>query len=90
MSEMVERVGEALRKECLAIFGSTWSNDNAWRLAKAAIEAMRQPTPEMSAAGTRIGDDFYSGVADYEAEGIWEDMIDAALSDLTKDRKSKT
>lgn len=36
----VETVGEALRDECLAIFGSNWSYDNAWRLARAAIRAM--------------------------------------------------
>lgn len=47
MSDMVERIGEALRKECLAIFGATWSNDVAWRLAQAAIEAMPEhPAPD--------------------------------------------
>lgn len=40
--ELTERVGEALRKECLAIFGSTWSYDNAWRLADVAIEAAQE------------------------------------------------
>lgn len=33
----VEIVGEALRQECLKIFGTTWNNDVAWRLARVAI-----------------------------------------------------
>lgn len=39
-TNQIERVGEALRRECLAIFGSTWSNDIAWRLASTAIKEM--------------------------------------------------
>jgi hypothetical protein len=34
-----EAVGEALRTECVALFGATWSYENAWRLASAAIAA---------------------------------------------------
>lgn len=39
----IERVGDALRKKCLDIFGATWSYDVAWRLARAAIDAMPEP-----------------------------------------------
>jgi hypothetical protein len=35
-------VGKALRDECQKIFGSTWSFDNSWRLARAAIKAMAE------------------------------------------------
>jgi hypothetical protein len=35
--EAIEAVGEALRKECMNIFGSTWSYDVAWRLAETAL-----------------------------------------------------
>jgi hypothetical protein len=39
----IERaVGNALAAECQAIFGSSWSNDTRWRLARAAITAMRK------------------------------------------------
>jgi hypothetical protein len=34
-----EAVGVALRAECMAIFGATWSYDNAWRFARIAIAA---------------------------------------------------
>jgi hypothetical protein len=39
MSEMVERVGQALREACLEEFGTCWDNDVAWRFAEAAIAA---------------------------------------------------
>ena len=75
MSEMVERVGEALRKECLSIFGSTWNNDNAWRLARAAIEAMREPTQEMV-------DAVDLGIpTEGQIFNTWREMIDAALNE---------
>jgi hypothetical protein len=35
-----DRVATALREECLQIFGATWNNDNARRLARAAISAL--------------------------------------------------
>jgi len=39
--EMVKKVGEALKEQCLKEFGSTWDNDTTWNFAVAAIEAMR-------------------------------------------------
>ena len=35
----IEAAGNALRAECLKIFGATWDNDVAWRLAQAALTA---------------------------------------------------
>lgn len=69
---MVERVGEALRNECLAVFGSTWSNDVAWRFARTAIKAMREPTEAMKGA---------TYMRDWEALEIWQAMVDAALKE---------
>lgn len=42
MTDEITWVRNALREECLSIFGSTWSNDNAERLAKRAILAVDQ------------------------------------------------
>lgn len=36
-----ERIATALRAECLQIFGATWNIENANRLARCAIQAMR-------------------------------------------------
>lgn len=69
---MIERVGEALRKECLEVFGSTWSNDVAWRFARTAIKAMREPTEAMKGA---------TYMRDWEALEIWQAMVDAALKE---------
>jgi hypothetical protein len=73
MNEKVEQVGEALRNECRKVFGSAWSNDVAWRFARVAIEAMREPTEAMIAAALRN-----NHPRDVET---WRTMIDAALGD---------
>lgn len=44
---MVHAVAEALRADCLRTFGATWSYDVSWAFARAAIEAMREPTEAM-------------------------------------------
>jgi hypothetical protein len=49
-----EAVGEALRTECMSIFGTTWSYDNAWRLARAAIEAADKWDAEQAKGRTAI------------------------------------
>lgn len=48
-------------------------------MARAAIEAMREPAPEMRAAGKQVScaDDIYLTVD--EVGGIWTAMVDAAL-----------
>ncbi|TBG78634.1 hypothetical protein ELG76_04260 [Rhizobium leguminosarum] len=74
---MVERVGERLRKECLEVFGSTWSNDVAWRFARAAIESLRKPTEAMV-------NETGGGECNKWARGAWALMIDAALKEQEK------
>lgn len=72
MESMIERVGERLRKECLEVFGSTWSNDVAWRFARAAIEEMRLHTEAMELAGDEHAD---------RGAVVWMAMIDASLKE---------
>ncbi len=86
MSEMVERVARAL----IESGGSTpweemdnpnsdaptWYRDHYFRMARAAIEAMREPPKEMINAALT------SGIGDDEADGhalAWRAMIDEAL-----------
>jgi hypothetical protein len=66
MSEMIDRVERAMMK-------ATRSRDNEPdNIARAIIEAMRVPTPEMLlAAQQQPGQQTY--------ENIWQAMIDAAL-----------
>ncbi|UFS83223.1 hypothetical protein LPB79_13300 [Rhizobium sp. T136] len=79
---MVERVGAELRRECLEVFGATWSNDVAWRFARAAIKAMREPSEAMVEAGNLpVWDD---SVTVGLSEEIWPAMIDAALEEQEK------
>ena len=37
------RVAEALRREAIAIFGSTWNYEHSWQLARAAINELKNP-----------------------------------------------
>lgn len=71
MSEIVERVAESLRASMPGLV-----NPEAWpweTLARAAIEAMREPTQEIINAGS----DYMPG-AGY-SEGAWRAMIDECL-----------
>lgn len=78
---MLEKVAEAL-KEVYA----TYPDESDWKdSARAVIEAMREPTPEMLTAlhpderrkekGERVSD-FLDG---WDAEDVWKAMIDTAL-----------
>jgi hypothetical protein len=71
MSEnMIERVAKAMRAES---GGKPFSWENA---ARAAIEALRQPTEEMIEAGDMVLDsEYFSG----EPVDVWRAMIDATL-----------
>lgn len=66
MSEMIERVAKALFVACQEIKPSAFDH-----MAKAAIEAMREPTEKMIWS-TNIGP---------KAEFIYQSMIDAALKE---------
>jgi hypothetical protein len=94
MSEMIERVARAIFPDCwndewinsLGVY--TWEDfevdrDRARTKARAAIEAMREPTDEMlSAAGTRRPvDDEVMGPDHPWA--LWDSMTDAALNGNT-------
>jgi hypothetical protein len=72
----VERVGEALSAKCMALFGSTWSIDVRRELARAAIEAMREPTEAMvdAARAEMLMDPVRSA-------NVFHVMIDAALNE---------
>ena len=84
MSEMVERVGEALRVKLIEWYaGGIGFEDGGLMLARAAIEAMREPTIKMASQGlkewqfaTETGD-FVTDAHDMEL--IWKAMIQAAL-----------
>lgn len=49
--------------------------------ARAAIEAMREPTEEMLACCQRVDNDEYIGVSEGCARELWNAMIDAAKLD---------
>jgi hypothetical protein len=83
MESMVERVGAELRKECLEVFGATWSNDVAWRFARAAITAMREPTPEME-KGLQAYLDHLTAYDEPSCSTAYHCMIDAALKEQEK------
>jgi hypothetical protein len=87
MSEMVERVARAIAKARHP--GLTWptKSDPEYiqtvhtylRDARAAIEAMREPTEEMIKASNREWD----GRMSHRSSGAWQVMIDAALKETT-------
>lgn len=85
---MVERVARVLA-------GKHWDENPAYRdhyktLARAAIGEMREPTGDMTAAGSRQRP-FNEDDTDYDSfayrentEGTWQAMIDAALKEEPK------
>jgi hypothetical protein len=84
MSEMIERVARAIYEDA---WGIEWPPEPAGeadeyrRGARAAIEAMREPTEAMlSAAGTRRprGDEVMGPDHPW---ALWDAMIDAALKE---------
>ena len=66
MNEMIERVAKVISSHGNG-GGAVWPHD--MRLARAVIEAMREPTEEMNEAGSGF----------VQSEFAWEAMIDAAL-----------
>lgn len=89
MSKMVEKVAEAVREandgEGEAYLYSQFYTvrERSIQLARAAIEAMRVPTPEMLHAAFGVGD----GVdADENNRNRWQAMINAALQEASNER----
>jgi hypothetical protein len=83
MSEMVDRVARALETEAEAIRKQEEQSgpigvDARWpQLARAAIEAMREPTEGM--LGAVYGNHGETDGSDQSARKTWGAMIDAAL-----------
>lgn len=89
MSEMVEKVAAAI---CESLFGpydatalgaGTSPSAQSAKAARAAIEAMREPTESMKEAGDAIilGDVEDKVIGSFTAEKTWVAMIDLALSE---------
>lgn len=86
MSEIVDRVAQSL---CLGMYGHTQysklhadSKEELRISARAAIEAMREPTEAMvRAAGGPCVNLERADNPLYEPQLVWEDMIDEALKD---------
>ena len=85
---MIERVAKAIFAseytgpwDTLDEEGSIESKEIFRRMARAAIEAMREPTPDMGLAGytafDKFGEDAVLGPEELVA--TWQSMIDAAL-----------
>jgi hypothetical protein len=77
-----EAVGVALRTECMAIFGATWSYDNAWRFARIAIAAADKWDAEHNkeAAGPLMLHDMKTGGL-YPAPRSLSPGLDSAIQD---------
>lgn len=84
MSEMIERVGVAIHAALTAadFEASHMRTEQLIAVARAAIQAMREPTREMQAA-VEADDVIQGGLDDCNQHGIpddaWRLMIDAAL-----------
>lgn len=85
MSEMIERVARALASHHWYMSGNDPEKEGAvidrrWRnfepQARAAIEAMCEPTEAMLASGSRS---IFHSDKDWESNACWRAMIDAAL-----------
>lgn len=75
MSEMIERVARVIEEN---IYSETGENDFV-KAARAAIEAMRELTPEIDSALA----DYGAWDAAYPSHLAWNDAIDAALKDTS-------
>ncbi len=87
MTSMVERVARAMYPKGWEQDGHFNSRERAWRrdhamiAARAAIEAMREPTPGMLSDGLAIHD------WDHGLDDVYTAMIDAALEPLPEPPK---
>lgn len=83
MSDMITRVAKAI---CVASghpweFAGSGYRETCIDFARAALDAMREPTPEMVSAG--MGEVPEDGSEYEDVEDAWRAMIDAALSQDT-------
>ena len=80
MSEMVERVAQAMQEDEDRHLSTRWGNRgyDQWRgRARTAIAAMREPTPEM----LNVGVSMVNFLRHEDAKRVWDSMIDTALAD---------
>ena len=76
-NDMIERVArEILEANKDWLFGRNAEEDLFLTMARAAIEAMREPTLEMRHAGWRVKS---SWLLENEEVEIWQNMIDESL-----------
>jgi hypothetical protein len=83
MSEMIERVGQAIHGGDCAV-GLEFKIEDAREIARAAIEAMREPTEAMAKHGYEDASHTLEGMLGYPSyeescANIYRAMIDAAL-----------
>ena len=71
MNKMIERVSKALELERDEIMKDDDYVNCGERLAKAAINAMREPTEEMIKAGELIGLE-YGYISNHDYKSIWQ------------------
>lgn len=88
MTEMVERVARTICEHDGGVPNAIDVSDGraSWErysgAARAAIEAMMEPTRAMTqAAGSHLWDKH--GVESWAAEGVWQAMLSAALGEPT-------
>ncbi len=87
MTEMIERVAKAIGHTLTDDQGwlkKSYSDDDMRAIARAAIEAMREPTDAMARAAQTAADSMGGDELElFQPEAgkiIWRGMIDAALS----------
>lgn len=86
MSEMIEKVALAIYGEVALKGVGDDVRKTMMGVARAAVEAMREPTQAMQAAGEAAGGKAYEWTGDsivFHAANSWPAMIDAALQDET-------
>jgi len=78
MTDMIERVAKAVKRCNVFPLGDLreyLSNEDAITIARAAIEAMREPSEEM------VDQCMDMGIHAMTQKAVWEKMLDAALEE---------
>jgi hypothetical protein len=60
---------------------SGWTIDNPRDVARAVLQAIREPSQAMIEVGNRHFPDYPEGMPDDDPRDCWQAMIDAALSE---------
>lgn len=83
MTPDLERARDAIRAECLSIFGANWSNDVADRFVRAVLLAIREPSEAMRLAGREHDADQIErpDVEGRNAVSVWQGIISAILGE---------